>query len=170
MEKTINIGNKEVRLNNNISWVIIYKDQFGHDIVPALTPMVAAVADFISGFLNEVGAEKKEVTWIDVMQVLDGDTLIDMIAHLSALELVDLINITWSMAKAADISIQEPRIWLQQFDEFPLDEIAPEIAKLAVKGLVSKKNVIRLRNLMKQAKAIQPSTQTQSSLQVLSEG
>ena len=48
--KTINVGNKEVRLSNNIGWTIIYRDQFGHDIVSSLTPMLAAGLDLISGF------------------------------------------------------------------------------------------------------------------------
>jgi len=169
MEKTIKIGNKDVRLKNNISWAVIYRDQFGHDIVSTLTPMVAAIFDVVSGVLTQVGVGKKEVTWSDLMQLMDGDTLIDMVAHLSGLELVDFINITWAMAKTADNTIPEPIIWLQQFEEFPVDEIAPEVAKLVIKGIVSRKNVMRLKNLIGQIKAIRPSTQTPLSSPVLSE-
>ena len=38
MEKTINIGNKSVRLSNNVSWTMEYRDQFGQDIIPTLMP------------------------------------------------------------------------------------------------------------------------------------
>ena len=50
--KTINVGNKEVRLSNNIGWTIIYRDQFGHDIVSSLTPVMASMMDLVSGFLS----------------------------------------------------------------------------------------------------------------------
>ena len=31
MEKVIKIGDKDVRLNNNIGWAMAYKDQFGKE-------------------------------------------------------------------------------------------------------------------------------------------
>ena len=53
MEKTVQIGNKEVHLSNNIGWAIDYRDQFGQDIIPTLLPMVAAALDLIKGLLEE---------------------------------------------------------------------------------------------------------------------
>lgn len=155
MIKTIEIGNKEIRLNNNISWTMIYRDQFGHDIVSTLTPMLAAGLDVISGFLSQYQpGQNIEVT--DLLKELDGDKFIDAIAHLSGLEFIDLINITWAMAKAEDDSIPEPRKWVTGFDEFPVDVIAPEIFKLALKGMVSLKNMERLMNLKKRIQTSQP--------------
>ena len=55
MEKTIKIGKQSVRLNNNISWAIAYRDQFGRDIIPALMPLLASALDIISGIINETG-------------------------------------------------------------------------------------------------------------------
>ena len=161
MEKTINIGSKEVRLTNNVSWAITYRDQFGQDIIATLTPMMAAFLDIVSGFLQETGADTGKLELADVLKVLDGDTLIDTIAHLGALEFVDFINITWAMAKAADDSIPEPKRWVKDFEEFPVDEIAPEVFKLAFSGLVSRKNVARLRKLIGKIRETQPLILTQ---------
>ena len=165
MIKTIEIGNKEVTLSNNISWTMIYRDQFGHDIVSTLTPMLAAAMDLVSGFLENVDTTDGKIDSTEVLKNLDGDKFIDAIAHLSGLEMVELINITWAMAKAVDDSIPEPMRWARQFDTFPVDVIAPEVAKLAALCMVSTKNLKRLKNLTKSIKGIQPLTLTPSSSQ-----
>ena len=168
MIRTLEFGNKEVRLSNNIGWTMIYKDQFGHDIVSTLTPMLAAGLDLISGFLSDVDTSKP-VDAMDLLKKIDGDVLIDAMAHLSGVEIVDLINITWAMAKAMDDDIPEPKRWVRDFEEFPIDVIAPEIAKLAFKGMVSTKNLKRLMSLKEKIRTIQPLTSTQSSSPELSE-
>lgn len=164
MIRTLDIGNKEVRLSNNISWTMIYRDQFGHDIVSALTPMLAAGLDVISGFLGDVDTSQP-VNAADIMKNIDGDALLDALAHLSGVEFVDLINITWAMAKAVDDSLPEPMRWVKDFDEFPVDVIAPEVAKLAFKGMVSTKNLKRLMDLKKNLQTIRPLPSTPSSSQ-----
>lgn len=170
MEKTIKIGEKEVRLSNNISWAIIYRDQFGHDIIPTLMPMLAAALDIVSGVISEVGSNGK-VELKDLLQNMDGDKLLDAVIHLSGLEFVEFINITWAMAKAVDDDIPDPKTWVKGFDSFPVDTIAPDVCKLAFKGLVSSKNQKRLRDLKDAIKVTQPtSTSTQSSSQDSSEG
>lgn len=146
MEKTINIGNKEVRLNNNIGWTIDYRDQFGTDIIPTLLPMVAAALDLIKGLLEEM-EDTSNLEWQDVLKTVDGDTLLDALVHLGGLEFKDFINVTWAMAKCADETIPEPRTWVRQFETFPLDEIAPAVFELIYKGVISSKNVTRLKNL-----------------------
>ena len=146
MEKTINIGNKEVRLNNNIGWTIDYRDQFGVDIIPTLIPMVAAALDLIKGLLDEM-EDTSNLEWQDVLKTVDGDTLLDAVVHLGGLEFKDFINVTWAMAKCADETIPEPRTWVRQFEVFPIDEIAPAVFELIYKGVISSKNVTRLKNL-----------------------
>ena len=165
MEKTIKIGSKSVRLSNNIGWAMEYRDQFGRDIVPSLTPAIAGLLDIMSGIVNETG-KVKDITVVDIIASLGGDSLADAMIHLSGLEFVDFINITWALAKAADESIPEPREWVREFDYFPVDVIAPEVFELVVKGLTSSKNWQRLKSLRKQVKIIQPeSNLTQSSSQ-----
>ena len=164
MEKNIKIGKQEVRLTNNVSWAIIYRDQFGHDIIPTLMPMLAATLDIVSGIIDEV-SEGGKIEVADLLRSLDGDKLLDAVIHLSGLEFVELINITWAMAKAVDDDIPDPKTWVRGFSEFPVDKIAPEVFSLAFKGLVSSKNLKRLKDLTSGIKVVQPtSTSIPSSL------
>lgn len=146
MIKTIQIGEKEVQLSNNIGWAIDYRDQFGSDIIPTLLPMVAAALDLIKGLLEEAG-DTENLQWQDILKTLDGDTLLDAVVHLGGLEFTDFINITWAMAKCADDSIPEPRTWVKQFDSFPVDVIAPAVFQLVFSGVVSSKNLKRLKEI-----------------------
>lgn len=166
MEKTIKIGKKSVRLNNNIGWAMEYKSQFGQDIIPVLMPLLAGSLDIITGILNATG-KTEEIDGIDILRTVDGDTLIDAMAHLSALEFVDFINITWALAKCADDEIPEPKEWVKEFDTFPVDTIAPAVFDLIAKGVISSKN---LKRLNEQKKRIQPLTSTPSSSQEQKEG
>lgn len=154
MEKTVQIGNKEVRLSNNIGWAIDYRDQFGQDIIPTLLPMVAAALDLIKGLLEEV-EDTNNLEWRDILRLIDGDTLFDALIHLGGLEFRDFINITWAMAKCADDSIPEPRTWVKEIEVFPVDELAPTVFDLIFKGVVSSKNLTRLKDVRKN---LQPMT------------
>lgn len=163
MEKTIKIGKQEVRLSNNFSWAMIYRDQFGHDILSTLTPMMAAALDVASGIISEASNNGK-IEFTDFISVLDGDKFIDAVIHMSGFESVEIAYITWAMAKACDDDIPDPKTWIRSFDVFPLDVIVPEVFSLALKGLATSKNLKRLKDLKKQIKVVQPtSTSTQSS-------
>lgn len=162
MEKTVNIGNKQVRLSNNVGWTMIYRDQFGQDIIPTLMPALAATLDVISGLIRETG-KTSEIATEDLLAVLDGDTLINAVLHISGLEFTDLIKMTWSMAKAVDDNLPEPKVWVRDFEVFPVDEIIPAVFELALTGVMSSKNLARLKDLKKN---LQPAlTSIRSSLQ-----
>jgi len=165
MEKTIKIGKQSVRLSNNVGWTMEYRDQFGQDIVPIIMPALASIMDAVSGIFNTTG-KTKDIEIGDLLKAIEGDTLTDIMIHLSGLEFVELINITWALAKAADDDVPDPKTWVRQFDEFPIDVIAPQVFELVLKGMVSSKNWKRLTNLISQIKKSQPeSTSTPSSSQ-----
>ena len=172
MEKTIKIGDKEVLVNNNAGWAFEYREQFGHDIIPTLMPMMAALIDIAKGIIASIdpaafkkkGKDKVEIGIEDVLKVADSEELMDSLLHMSGLEFVELLNITWALAKTADENIPEPRIWIRRFDAgFPVDEVAPEIFKLIAAGVVSSKNLSRLKTWIPTISSDQPSTSTQSS-------
>lgn len=146
MIKTITIEGKEIRLDNNIGWAMTYRDQFGTDIIPALMPLFAGAMDVISELIQKVG-NNKEIDVAELLAEIDGDALINAVIHLSGFEFVDFINIVWALAKNADDTIPEPKLWVKQFDVFPLDEIAPEVFTLIAKGVISSKNMKRLSDL-----------------------
>ena len=161
MIKTVKVDSKTtIKLSNNIGWMLAYRDQFGRDIVPVLTPVLAAVLD-VAGEVNKV-AQGQNVAPATLMQSMDTDTLRDAIFEMSGLEFVDFINIVWAMAKAADEDIDEPREWVKQFDTFPLDVLGPVVFDMVLSCMVSTKNLKRLRTAMQ---SLKPSVSTGSSSQ-----
>lgn len=162
MEKTIKIGNKSVRLDNNIGWALAYRDQFGRDIVPSLMPMLAAGIDVFSGLLNETG-KTDNITISDIARVADGEAFLNAAIHLGALEFVDFINITWSLAKCADEDIPEPKEWIKQFDSFPIDVIGPAVFSLIVKGVISSKNLKRAKELIERIRPVEKESNSTKS-------
>ena len=167
MEKVIKIGKQEVKLSNNVAWTMEYRDQFGRDIVPALMPLLASFIEGVSAVVSETG--KNELNFTDIASALEGRSM-EILLPLFQVEFVDtIINVTWAMAKAADESIDPPKRWVRQFNEFPLDVVVPAVYELVLKGFVSSKNLKRLKNVGASLKTLQPSHSMTSSSQDLSE-
>ena len=145
MEKTIKFGDTEIRLNNRVGWVLTYRDQFGTDILPTIMPLFAGLLDIVSGVIAQNDGD--DISLENVLRLIDTDSVMDALVHLSGFELAEFLNITWAMAKEADEDIPEPEKWLRSFDEFPLDIVVPEVFKLAFNGMVSSKNRERLESL-----------------------
>ena len=161
MTEIIKIGDKEVTLSNNVAWTMEYRDQFGKDIVPALMPVLASMVEGVSPIISE--SEYGELNVSTIAESLQGRAL-DILLPMFQVEFVDtIINVTWSMAKAADENIAPPEQWVKQFEEFPLDVVGPAIYEMVLKGFVSSKNLKRLKKLGKDLKNLQPSHSTQSS-------
>ena len=155
VEKIINIGDKEVKLNNNAAWTMEYRDQFGKDIVPALMPVIASIIEGVTTVVADTG--KTEITVADIADAIQGRTM-EIMLPMFQVEFVDVvINVTWAMAKAADESIEPPKKWVRQFDEFPLDVVGPAVFDMIIKGFVSSKNLKRLENLRTSLTELQPS-------------
>ena len=145
MIKTINIGDKEVRLDNNIGWTLEYRDQFNTDILPTLMPLIAGAFDVVVGLLASTG-KKNGFSVDDFVTAAKSEEFTSALIKLSSFEIVDFINITWAMAKCADPSIPEPKRWVREFDGFYFDEIVPAVVELCAGGMISRKNLERLQN------------------------
>ena len=154
MEKTIVIDGKDVKLNNNGAWAMEYQDQFGKDILPVILPLAASVAEGIAAVLADTDGEVNAKT---IAEAIQGQTM-EILAPIYQTEVVDLVYyVTWALAKNADPDIPEPKIWIQQFDNFPLDVIVPEVYGMIMQGFTSSKNWTRLENIKKDlAKTLQP--------------
>lgn len=150
MIKTIKISkDKELTLSNSLAWAMIYKDQFGHDIVPDIMPIVSAATKLFGELGKHTGQDVSEM-----LKNLDGDVLQSAMIELCAVQFTDFVNLVWAMAKTNDDDIETPEKWVRQFDTFPLDLIAPAVFELLLKGLVSSKN---LRSLRPKTEAKSPS-------------
>lgn len=145
MIKTISINEEqEITLSNNVGWLLVYKDQFGQDIVPSLIPILNAGIDLVYSIYTTTGGKLDK----DTIAKLDTDVIEAAIYKLAGFEMVDFLNVVWAMAKNADDKIPEPRKWLNQFEVFPMDLMVPAVFDLLYKGMVSSKNSKRLQELI----------------------
>ena len=162
MEKIIKIGKQEVKLNNNVAWTMEYRDQFGKDILPAIMPLLASMIEGVSTVMAEAGGSG-ELTTSSLAEALEGRAM-EVLLPMFQAEFVDLaINVTWSMAKVADESIDPPKRWVRQFDEFPLDVVGPAVFDMVLKGFVSSKNLKRLKKIGESIKTLQPTSHSMTS-------
>lgn len=162
METIIKLGDKEVKISNNVAWAMEYYDQYHVDIVPALIPLFMSFSEGVTKIIAETG-KTESIGLVDIAEALEGQSL-EVLLPLGQLELNKLvIGVFWAMAKAADENIDPPRKWIRQFEVFPLDVIVPTIVNMAMTGFVSSKNLERLKNLSASIRNLQPSISTQSS-------
>lgn len=158
MERTIKIDDKHsVRLNNNLAWMMIYREQTGKDVMADLYPVLDTVLALAWGVLQQMEGEKITLTGL---KSVDRETLEDVVATAAGFEMTTLIDITWALAKCADDDIEEPKVWIRQFEVFPLDTILPEVFNLILEGSLNSKNLKRLRQLRE---SLRPASMESSS-------
>ena len=115
MEKTITIDGKEIRFKTNGATPLRYKAQFGQDYFKEILKMAP---------LENLSKKKKEDVMAKDLEVLDFEVF---------------YNLAWIMAKTADSSIPEPIEWLEQFDEFPMAEVIPELQDMLLASIQTTK-------------------------------
>ena len=161
MKEIIKIGKTEVEVDNNMAWLMEYRNQFGKDILPALMPLFSSVLEALSSVIAD--NKDGEIDMADVAEAINGRAM-DVLMPLYSAELSDFaINITWAMAKAANDEIDPPKKWIRQFETYPLDVVLPAVFNLALKGSISSKNLKRLKKITASLKTLQPSSLTISS-------
>jgi len=155
MEKTITIGDIDVKLNNNAAWAMEYQDQFGEDILPVVLPLAASVTEAFAAILAEAGTDVNVRSFAEAIQ----GRAVEILAPIYQSEIVKLVyNVTWALAKNADPEIPEPKKWIRQFDTFPLDVVIPEVYGMIIQGFASSKNLPRLEKAKDEiVKTLQPS-------------
>lgn len=135
MIKTITIDGKEVQFKASASFPLVYKGNFNADILTIIMPLIAELLDGLDDEAMKGGQLE-----------LTPSTLAGMLEKVYSLELVDIMNLIWTLAKCADSSIPEPEKWYAEFDEFPIFDVAIEVFPMLFESLFSKK---KLSNLAK---------------------
>ncbi|HDR7685320.1 TPA: hypothetical protein QCX85_000664 [Bacillus toyonensis] len=120
MEKTITIDGKRVRLKSTAATVKRYKAQFRRNLFADMMGLGA-----ISTLTSPDGSQ----------QPIDTSNL-----DLSKVDFELVYDLTWLFAKTADSSIPDPMTWLDEFEEFPIEEIMPDIMELVQVTMGAKKN------------------------------
>lgn len=105
MQKTIKIENVSFNLAATGAVLCLYKQQFG--------------VEYYDDFLR-ITAINTNISATDMQK--------------AALSLEIGYRLIWSMAKAADSSISDPDVWIDEFEDFPLTELMPIAMELLGKS------------------------------------
>ncbi len=161
MIKTIKLNkDQSVTLNSAAGWFLVYREQFGRDILPDIMPMIEGILTAGINALKNVEGSKLTI------EAVDNEVLMDFFINVSGLEFVTIMQIVWAMAKTADDDIDPPEKWFNQFDVFPFDLIVPKVFRLIIDSSVSAKNAKRLLNLLKvTAGSLQTRSSSQDSIE-----
>ena len=176
MIKKVNLGNNQsIELNGSVGWLLLYREQFGHDILPDLMPMLEGSLDAMVKAFNKEDQEDEEdkkdpkSTAKDLVARIDDDILLDIWTSLSGFELTTLLQIVWAMAKKADPEIAPVEDYFDQFDSISIDKLAPAVFRTIVESTVSSKNARSLLKMIDQIRRINLSASKTSSSQALKE-
>ena len=108
MEKILNIDGRQVKFKSTGAFLLRYKAQFKKDAIQDIFKLA-----------NAINKETNEIT------------------NIEAFDLEMFYNLVWTLAKTADPTIPPPMEWLDEFSEFPLMEIIPEVTDLIFSCLTS---------------------------------
>lgn len=164
MEKTIKLDSKtSIRVSNNLEWALIYKDQFNRDVLQMLIPVANTVIELAVSVMKSTGGKPLDLKNAgETIKELDVSDIQSALYSLAGLEFTDILNITWAMAKVADDSIEEPRVWLRTLPCFPVDVILPIIFDMNAQFLTSSKNYKRFQKAVEILKPKSLSISTES--------
>lgn len=125
MEKTIIIDGQSIQLKSTAATPLRYKAQFKRDFFSELLKLAKLFAgqEGTTEDVKEDGIDLSKISW-EALDHLDFEVF---------------YNFVWVLAKSADHSIPDPLDWLDQFDEFPIKEIFPQITDLLSSSIQSKK-------------------------------
>ena len=133
--------------------MLIYRGQFGRDILPDILPLISAGVDIAINMLGESEGETVQ----EKIANMDSDKVESAMLSLAGLELTTFLQIVWAMDANARKKNGEDIIpfenWVEKQEEFPIDLIAPAVAGLLTRSMVSSKNLKRLQDIVKMAKA-----------------
>lgn len=151
-----------LKLDASIGWLIKYREQFGHDILPDLLPLISAGIELVTSIVSSIGSKTVDVK--KVLEAIDKEAIQDLMMNIAMLESTTVLNIIWALnanyLKKNGKEVKPLDEWAEQFDNFPLDVILPKALKLIVESTVSSKNLKRLQSL---TTTMKKSAQTESS-------
>lgn len=145
MIKTITIDGKEVQFKASASFPIIYKANFNSDILTIIMPLIAELLKGMDDLLA------KDVIKDGKLNLIPSD-LATMLENVYSVELVDIMYLLWTLAKCADKEIPEPAKWFEQFDEFPIIDIASEVLPMLFTSLFSKKKLTEMAKIVEKTR------------------
>ena len=154
MITNIMIDNHPVEINSSAGWFYCYREQFGHDIMADMYPLIASIAAAATELMKNAvkkddGSEEIKVS--ELVKHIDDEVVQDAVVRLSGMEITTVTNIFWAMAKNAAQDTPNPRRFVNQFDCMPMEELVPQLFEVIINSSVSSKNSKSLLEKMKSA-------------------
>ena len=109
------IDGKQIKFKSTGATPMRFKAQFGKDFFKEILKLLP---------LAKMADQKPEEFDVKNLEILDFEVF---------------YQIAWTMAKTANNTIPEPVEWLEEFDEFPLVEIIPELQELMLSAFQTTK-------------------------------
>lgn len=164
MIKTIRLNkDQSIELNSSMGWLLVYRETFGHDILPDVMPIIESglsmAIELLQGSTVNVNKDGAEIDINEIISNIDSGILSSFFINLSGLETTSIMQIVWAMAKNANDDIPNMIEYYNGFDTFPLDVIMPKVVRAIIDSTVSSKNAKRLLMILK-LKASTKSLQT----------
>lgn len=149
MKKIIKIdGSQPCELNSSLGWLFIYREEFGHDILPDLMPLIEALLGTVAKAIDD------ESDSDNILAHINGEVIEDALDTLYGLETTTVLNIIWALAKNSNPEIKGHFEWVNQFERIEMDKILVPVFELIVSSCVSPKNAKSLLKIKKAAKKI----------------
>lgn len=147
MEKTINIGGKDVKFKFTLSAFYIFKNQFSYDAMNKIVPTIGEILSNLDFSIFEAYEEKEEEKEKENKEALTGGEVLNAVGRTLEstynFEMVDFLNLLWAFAKNADGELPNPEIWFSTFDEFPIFDVMREFVPVLLESLGSKKKLVK---------------------------
>lgn len=121
MEKTINLGDKQVKLRSTAATPIFYKNQFKHDFFGDMLKLATGLDGLKTNDDGEVDVDNLDPK---VVENFDISTL---------------YNFIWALAKGADKKIGEPLDFFEQYESLDISELFPQIQDLLFSSIQTTK-------------------------------
>lgn len=112
MEKTITLGNKNVKLRSTAATPLIYKNQFKRDFFSDMLKLASGLEG-----VNTDDKGELDISSIDESTIENFDLTV-------------LYNSVWALAKNEDLRIGEPIEFFSQFESMNIAELFPQIQDL----------------------------------------
>ena len=143
MEKTINIGGKDVKFKFTLSAFYIFKNQFSYDAMNKIVPTIGEILSNLDFSIFEAYEEKEE----EKEESLTGGEVLNAVGRTLEstynFEMVDFLNLLWAFVKNANSELPNPEIWFSTFDEFPIIDVMREFVPALLESLGSKKKLVK---------------------------
>lgn len=157
MIKTVQIDDQPVEINTSAGWFYKYRENFGHDILPDIMPIIESILNAAAGVMRGIHERGGKVDAKVILDSMDNDDLVDAFIKMAGMEIITIYNIFWAMAKNANGKIPQPEEYFNSFEAVYMDEIIPVMFEGIVQSSISSKNARSLLEMIRKMKKEIPS-------------